>query len=80
LKERDLIPDDLFSKTKLKTIVKDFMKNKSTSNFYNAILQNLFFATLNQKMGERDFAEDKGYPENRNTYGVKIYSVMKANF
>ena len=71
LKEKDLIPNDLFSKSKLKTIVKDFMKNKSSSNFYNAILQNLFFATLNQKMNERDFAEDKDYPENRNTYGVK---------
>ena len=80
LKERDLIPDDLFSKTKLKTIVKDFMKNKSTSNFYNAILQNLFFATLNQKMGDRGFAEDKGYPVNRNTYGVKNLFRYESKF
>lgn len=71
LKEKDLIPNDLFSEAKLKTVVKDFMKNSSASNFYNAILQNLFFATLNQKMDERGFAEDNGYPANKKTYGVK---------
>jgi len=51
MKEKDLIPNDLFSKAKLKTIVRDFMENKTSSNFYNAILQNLFFATLNKKNG-----------------------------
>ena len=80
LKEKDLIPNDLFSKAKLKTIVKDFMENKSSSNFYNAILQNLFFATLNQKMGERGFAEDKGYPANKKTFGVKNLYRYEGKF
>lgn len=71
LKEKDLIPDKLFLKDELKTIVKDFMKGNSSSNFYNAILQNLFFGTLNQKMNERKFAEDNGFHLNKKEYGVK---------
>ena len=71
LKEKNLIPPDLFSKEKLKKNVQDFMKDKRASNFYNAILQNLFFATLNQKMNERKFAEENGYPANKKEYGVK---------
>ena len=71
LKEKNLIPPDLFSKEKLEKIVRDFMKDKQASNFYNAILQNLFFATLNQKMDERKFAEEDGFLKNRKEYGVK---------
>jgi len=58
LKEKNLIPDNLFDKDYLSKILKDFQKNKKSSNYYQAILQNLFFGTLNQKMDERDFAED----------------------
>ncbi len=68
LTEKRLVPQDLFSREKLSGIVRDFMK---ASNFYNAILQNLFFGTLNQKMDERKFAEENGYPANRKEYGVK---------
>jgi len=71
LMEKDLIPSSLFSRSELEKIVKDFMKDKESSNFYNAILQNLFFATLNQKMDERGFAEDNGFPRNRKEYGIK---------
>ena len=71
LKQKNLINDDLFSEAKLKNIVKDFYKNKDSSNYYNAILQNLFFATLNQKMNERKFAEDSGFPANKKEYGIK---------
>ncbi len=71
LKKKGLIPPELFLKEKLEKIVKDFIKNNETSNFYNAILQNLFFGTLNQKMNERKFAEDKGYSANKKEYGIK---------
>ena len=71
LTKKDLVPLDLFLKEKLKGIVKDFMKDKNASNFYNAILQNLFFGTLNQKMNERNFAGNEGYPANRKEYGIK---------
>lgn len=71
LTEKGLISSQLFSREQLGDIVKDFMKGKKASNFYNAILQNLFFGTLNQKMNERKFADDKGYPANKKEYGVK---------
>jgi len=68
LKEKDLVPEDLFDEEKLRNIVKDFPRG---DNYYNAILQNLFFATLNRPMEERAWAEDKGYPENSKNYGIK---------
>ncbi|MGB4464493.1 MAG: Eco57I restriction-modification methylase domain-containing protein, partial [Candidatus Hydrothermia bacterium] len=71
LKEKDLVPSDLFLWEKLEKIVRDFMENKKASNFYNAILQNLFFGTLNQKINERRFADERGYPANKKEYGIK---------
>ncbi|MBI5213014.1 MAG: Eco57I restriction-modification methylase domain-containing protein, partial [Nitrospirae bacterium] len=71
LTEKGLVPQDLFSREKLGSIVKDFMNGKKAANFYNAILQNLFFGTLNQKMDERKFADEKGYPSNKKEYGIK---------
>jgi adenine-specific DNA-methyltransferase len=70
IKEKGLIPEVLFDRDKLKNIIKDFNRPRA-SNYYNAILQNLFFATLNSKMGERDWAKDEGYPKNKSTHGVK---------
>ncbi|MEB2330561.1 MAG: N-6 DNA methylase [Ignavibacteriaceae bacterium] len=58
IKEKHLVPASLFNEKYLEKILKDFQKNKKSSNYYQAILQNLFFGTLNQKMNERDFAED----------------------
>jgi hypothetical protein len=58
IKEKHLVPASLFNEKYLSTILKDFQKNKKSANYYQAILQNLFFGTLNQKMDERDFAED----------------------
>lgn len=70
--EKGLIPPELFSGEKLARILKDFLKGKKASNFYNnAILQNLFFGTLNQKMDERKFAQESGFQTNRKEYGVK---------
>ena len=49
----------------------------TSSTYYQAILQNLFFATLNQRMGKdakgqpyRCFAKDEGFQKNRATYDV----------
>ena len=71
LKEKKLVPEHLFNEEDLKNIVKDFYKNKSAANYYNAILQNLFFATLNRPINERKFAKDKGYPKNKDNYGIR---------
>ena len=53
LKEKGLVPPELFDKRKLLRILKNIDDSKST--FYKAILQNLFFATLNTEMGKRKF-------------------------
>ncbi|MBP7796666.1 MAG: Eco57I restriction-modification methylase domain-containing protein [Elusimicrobiales bacterium] len=71
LMKKDLVPLDLFLKEKLEKIVRDFMKDKNASNFYNAVLQNLFFGTLNQKMTERKFTQESDFLQNRKEYGVK---------
>ncbi|WP_018467063.1 Eco57I restriction-modification methylase domain-containing protein [Calidithermus timidus] len=62
LREKGLVPDELFEPSKLKTFLKDFKpEDPQDSTYYQAILQNLFFATLNTEMGEgRRFKEDKG--------------------
>lgn len=58
IKQKHLVPEELFKTDKLSEILKDFDPH-STSNgsYYNAILQNLFFATLNKAVIEREFAK-----------------------
>ena len=49
IKQKDLVPNRIFDVDYLSTILKDFDPYSTTSgNYYNAILQNLFFATLNR--------------------------------
>ena len=48
IKEKGLVPDALFNPNDLEDILKNLNPEKST--YYKAILQNLFFATLNQEM------------------------------
>ena len=49
IKQKDLVPDKIFDADFLRTILKDFdPESKENGNYYNAILQNLFFATLNR--------------------------------
>ncbi len=57
LKEKDLVSPKLFDEQYLKGV----LKFESDSAYYKAILQNLFFATLNSEMGTRKFiAESNG--------------------
>jgi hypothetical protein len=63
VKEKRLIPESLFSRQFLTTIIKNFNPVSTTnSDYYKAILQNLFFATLNTEMpkdgGSRQFLDD----------------------
>ncbi len=50
IKEKGLVQDDLFNRTKLKHILN--YKDNNQSTYYKAILQNLFFATLNTEMNK----------------------------
>ena len=49
IKQKNLIPHKIFDIEYLQTILKEFDPyNQTVGNYYNAILQNLFFATLNR--------------------------------
>ena len=53
IKEKGLVPDDFFAKHRLAELLKeDPRKHPKSSNYYLAILQNLFFATLNVEMNK----------------------------
>ncbi len=81
IKEKGLVPSYFFDEKGLKKILQNFEPQpneglfanpKNATTYYKAILQNLFFATLNQpktdndgKKIERKFAEDKGFYRNR---------------
>ncbi|MCP5535816.1 MAG: Eco57I restriction-modification methylase domain-containing protein [Akkermansiaceae bacterium] len=89
IKEKGLVPEKLFHPIDLENILKDFdPTSDSDSSYYHAILQNLFFATLNQRMGKpnvkdakpyRQFALDEGFLKNKSTYDVNnLYRYESA--
>ena len=94
LKEKEgLIPENLFDPTDLAKILKGSdeggfdPESETSSTYYQAILQNLFFATLNQRMGKdgngkpyRVFALDEGFLKNRATYDVNNLYRYESHF
>ena len=55
IKQKNLVPDRIFDINFLSTILKDFDPySTSIGNYYNAILQNLFFGTLNRAIKDED--------------------------
>lgn len=69
IKQKKLVPDTIFQEKYLSEILPNFKPN-STENgdYYNAILQNLFFATLNCSIKERQFASAKNKRDAKNLY------------
>jgi len=59
MRERGLVPKDLFEEKNILKILKNITPEEST--YYKAILQNLFFATLSTKKKERDFGSEKRF-------------------
>ena len=59
MKERKLVSPDLFNKEKISALLKSLKPHETT--YYKAILQNLFFATLNTAIEDRRFRFDKAY-------------------
>ena len=73
IKQKDLVPGKLFDEKQLRSILKDFDPQATDSgNYYNAILQNLFFATLNRAIeddeGKRGFAKLQGQRDVKTLY------------
>ena len=63
LKEKDLVPSDIFEEQGAQTLLKNF--DLEISDYYQAILQNLFFATLNTPIDKRAFSR-RNNDDNRN--------------
>ena len=77
IKQKGLVPDSIFNPKQLKSILVDFDETSHIDgNYYNAILQNLFFATLNcaiidEEGNPRCFAASKSGRDTRNLYRYK---------
>jgi hypothetical protein len=71
MKQKGLIPDALFDKKSVDAMLQ--FRDKTGSTYYKAILQNLFFATLNTEMGpERKFVEDLPLAPDGSSEGHRI--------
>jgi len=83
IKEKRLIPEEIFDEQTIADKLIDdftpqkphgvFATGKHNSKYYRAILQNLFFATLNQEMGKRAFRKDKQHQNVTNLMRYKSY-------
>lgn len=73
IKQKDLIPSWVFDESELNKVLTEFKpESKKDGNYYNAVLQNLFFATLNKKIEDRAFADDKSISNNKQ-FGIKNF-------
>ena len=77
LKQKHLVNPDLCDEEKLRDILKDFDPLSDSSNYYVGIIQNLFFATLNQEIDRRQFVKDGKDPNHHN---IKTYYRNKRLF
>ena len=87
IKEKELIPEELFDENIIKDIITLFEPEKyylfntdesveSKSIYYKAILQNLFFASLNAEQGKRAFRIDG---QNQNATSLMRYKRYHKN-
>ena len=56
IKEKGLVSDDLFTENQMGQLLKGYDRAGGDS-YYRAVLQNLFFATLNTEISERGFSQ-----------------------
>ena len=57
IKEKGLVAEELFIENRVSQALKDYDRAGGDS-YYRAVLQNLFFATLNTEIGERRFSRE----------------------
>ncbi|MDR1498000.1 MAG: Eco57I restriction-modification methylase domain-containing protein [Puniceicoccales bacterium] len=77
LREKDLLPNELFSTRQIERLLADWRSSDSaddqTGRYYLAILQNLFFATLATPVEERRFRAARSYQGKNKHYGDQRY-------
>ncbi len=79
IKEKGLVPDALFNPEDLDDILKNLDPQEST--YYKAILQNLFFATLNQEMNTPQNPNNRKFRgEGRQHYNITSLYRYKDYF
>ena len=80
LQEKGLIPRKLFRRNCLGELLRD--TKLTSANYYRAVLQNLFFATLNREPERRGFRDKKTtgrYDGNRGIYTLYRYEDLLTN-
>ncbi len=79
LKEKDLVPNVLFAEEDISELLTSFDAQEST--YYKAILQNLFFATLNQEMNTPEKPNNRKFRgEGRQHYNITSLYRYKRYF
>jgi adenine-specific DNA-methyltransferase len=73
LREKELIPEDLFSERRIEALLDSWhtsgCEQDSQGRYYKAILQNLFFATLSTPSEDRKFRTSRSYKGINKHYG-----------
>lgn len=79
VKERGLVPAALFDEDQITALLQKSRPEDDT--YYRAVLQNLFFATLNSEMGERRFRHANGGAHNqKGDYALSCYFRYENDF
>ena len=84
IKQKGLVPNNIFDENYLQNVLSDFEPQSETEgNYYNAILQNLFFATLNRAIQDeqgngRRFSTLKDKRDIKNLYRyAELFSISE---
>ena len=79
IKEKKLVPDIFFNPKEIEKILVSTDPQEST--YYKAILQNLFFATLNQGMNTSEKSDNRKFRgKGRQHYNITCFYRYKGNF
>ena len=79
IKERKLIPDIFFNPREIEKILISTAPQEST--YYKAILQNLFFATLNQEMNTSEKLDNRKFRgKGRQHYNITCFYRYREDF
>ena len=70
MKEKGLVADELFNEAQVSPLLKDYDR-ESGDSYYRAVLQNLFFATLNTEIEQRRFS--KGTNDDHRNFSLYRY-------